>query len=105
MPENELRDAIFECFKTYEFWSLASLNHRIKQPEIYLKQNLEVVAQLVKGGNFNGKWQLKPENKLEGYENTKAEEAPEVSSPRVSDVELEDFDENIEMEDVPIQER
>lgn len=104
MPENELRDAIFKCFKRFEFWPMKSLIHDIRQPEVYLKQNLEKVAHLVRSGPRSGNWQLKPEHRLQGYEDTPQEQAPEVASPRVSDIEVDDMDdENVEMEDVPIQ--
>lgn len=104
MPENELMDAIFGCFKQYEFWPWKSLLHAIRQPESYLREKLEEVAHLVKGGKRNGKWQLKPASERIGnYVIPKAEDAPEVASPRMSDIEVEEADEeNVEMEDVLI---
>ena len=94
-------EEIFKCFKSYEYWSLKNLIREIRQPEIYLKQTLERVAHLIKSGRFSGQWQLKPESKLEGFEHVKLEQAPEVASPKASDVEFEEGeDENVEMEDV-----
>lgn len=103
MPENELMDAIFGCFKQYEFWPWKSLLHSIRQPESYLRANLEEVAHLVKGGKRNGKWQLKPATERIGnYVIPKAEDAPEDAS--MSDIEVGEVDEeNVEMEDVLIQ--
>lgn len=94
MPVNELMEEIFRCFKRYEYWSLKNLVREIRQPEVFLKQNLERVAHLIKSGRFSGQWQLKPDSKHEeGFDNVKSEQAPEVASPKVSDVEFEDGEE------------
>ena len=104
MPQNELLDAIFKCFKQYEFYSLKRLHSDLKQPEVYLRQTLELVAHSIKSGRHSGLWQLKPESKHQGYENSKPEQAPEVASPGVSDMEMDELDDdNVEMEDVQIQ--
>lgn len=75
MPQNELLDHIYECFKRYNYWSMKALRAELNQPEAYLKSTLEMVAELVKSGRFANTWTLKPENKIDQY--AKAEGAEE----------------------------
>lgn len=102
MPQNELLEEIFRCFKKYEYWSLKNLIREIRQPEIYLKQTLEKVAHLIKSGRFSGQWQLTPSSKAEqAIEHVKSEQAPELASPKISDMEFDDGEDEVEeMEDV-----
>ena len=108
IPENELLDQISKCFQSYTFWSLKSLIHEIRQPEQYLKQTLERVAVLIRSGRHAGLWQLKSDLKRFDdmkMEPVKMEQAPDVNSPRESDYEFEDVeDDNVEMQDVLIEE-
>ncbi|CAL5867273.1 uncharacterized protein PFLUO_LOCUS1488 [Penicillium psychrofluorescens] len=67
MPQNELLDHIFECFRNYRYWPFKTLKARLRQPEAYLKQTLEMVAHLVKSGDFAMTWELKPEAKESSY--------------------------------------
>jgi transcription initiation factor TFIIF subunit beta len=67
MPQNELLDHIFECFRNYRYWPFKTLKARLRQPETYLKQTLEMVAHLVKSGDFAMTWELKPEAKESSY--------------------------------------
>lgn len=67
IPQNELLDLIYECFKRYNYWSLKALKAELNQPEAYLKSTLEMIAELVKTGRFAMTWTLKPENKIEQY--------------------------------------
>ena len=84
MPQNELLDLIGECFKRYNYWPLKSLRAELNQPEAYLKQTLEKVAQLVRQGPHAMTWQLKPESKIsayadaQSYEHAKDEIAPDT---------------------------
>jgi len=64
MPRNELLDAIFQCFRKYNYWSLKTMKAELNQPEAYLKQVLESVAVLVRSGQFAMTYTLKPENRL-----------------------------------------
>ena len=64
IPQNELLDLIYDCFKRYTYWPLKSLKAELNQPEAYLKQTLELVAHLVRQGPHAMTWQLKPESKL-----------------------------------------
>ena len=100
---NDLLDQIFDCFSKFQYWSLKNLVHELRQPELYLKQTLEGIAHLIKSGHHSGLWQVKPEFRREGYENVKSEQAPDVASPKGSEFEFEDVeDENVEMEEVDL---
>ena len=83
MPQNELLDLIYDCFKRYNYWPLGSLKAELNQPEAYLKQTLEMVAHLIRQGPHAMTWQLKPESKIsayadaQSYEQVKDETAPD----------------------------
>ncbi|KAJ5183763.1 hypothetical protein N7492_001379 [Penicillium capsulatum] len=77
MPQNELLDRIFDCFRRYSHWRTQDLREQLQQPEQYLKQTLELVAHMVKTGDFSGTWALKPEAQQSNYALLpKAEMAP-----------------------------
>ncbi|KAI9846507.1 MAG: hypothetical protein M1837_003928 [Sclerophora amabilis] len=80
IPQNELLDLIFDCFKRYKYWSLKSLKTELRQPEAYLKSTLDLVAELVKTGRFAMTWTLKPESQSEQYAEIeiKDEQAPDL---------------------------
>ncbi|PYH97828.1 transcription initiation factor iif, beta subunit [Aspergillus ellipticus CBS 707.79] len=67
MPQNELLDLIYQCFREYKYWPFKMLKARLRQPEAYLKQTLEMVAHLVKAGDFAMTWELKPEARESNY--------------------------------------
>lgn len=69
MPQNELLDLIYQCFREYKYWPFKTLKARLQQPEAYLKQTLEMVAHLVKSGDFAMTWELKPEAMESNYAN------------------------------------
>ena len=112
MPQNELLDLIYNCFKRYNYWPLKSLKAELNQPENYLKQTLEMVAHLVKAGPHANTWQLKPEARIstyadaQSYDEVKDEIAPEsgYGLDGASDVGdalgTDEEDENVKMEDV-----
>ncbi|KAL5336832.1 transcription initiation factor IIF, beta subunit-domain-containing protein [Aspergillus crustosus] len=79
MPQNELLDLIYQCFREYRYWPFKALKSRLRQPEAYLKQTLEMIAHLVKSGDFAMTWELKPEARESNYSNAlepKQEAAP-----------------------------
>ncbi|KAJ9137884.1 Transcription initiation factor TFIIF subunit beta [Pleurostoma richardsiae] len=98
MPENELFDKIFQCFREYKYWSLKALRARIPQPELYLRETVEKVANLHKSGTFANHWSLKPEHQGQAT-GTEAELAPEVNADLDSD-EGEEYEDVLKMEDV-----
>lgn len=61
IPRNELLDVLFKLFEEYEYWSLKGLKGRTKQPESYLKEVLDEIADLIKKGPYSMKYSLKPE--------------------------------------------
>ncbi|KAI5308809.1 hypothetical protein KEM55_004802 [Ascosphaera atra] len=67
IPQNELLDLIYACFRRYRYWPFKALKAELKQPEAYLKQTLEMVAHLVRSGNFAMTWELKPEARESNY--------------------------------------
>ncbi|KAJ5591896.1 uncharacterized protein N7459_002265 [Penicillium hispanicum] len=67
IPQNELLDNIFGCFRRYQYWPFKALKATLRQPEAYLKQTLEMVAHLVKSGDFAMTWELKPEAQHSNY--------------------------------------
>ena len=81
MPQNELLDLIYECFREYKYWPFRSLKTRLQQPETYLKQTLEMVAHLVKSGDFAMTWELKPEARESNYANALYHEAKDELAP------------------------
>ena len=104
MPQNELLDMLYQCFKEYKYWPLASLKQRLRQPEAYLKETLEKVAILARSGPMTGKYQLKPEATSTrlgadgAFDDVKEEVAPDAD-PNGADI-TEDDDDDEEMEDV-----
>ncbi|KAL4786634.1 transcription initiation factor IIF, beta subunit-domain-containing protein [Aspergillus varians] len=79
MPQNELLDLVYQCFREYRYWPFKTLKARLRQPEAYLKQTLEMIAHLVKSGDFAMTWELKPEARESNYSNAlepKQEAAP-----------------------------
>ena len=55
-------DMIVGCFREFRYWYLKDLRARLKQPEQYLRQTLEIVAEMVRQGPQAMTWQLKPEH-------------------------------------------
>jgi transcription initiation factor TFIIF subunit beta len=72
---------------------MKGLREVTNQPEAYLKEVLEDMAIMNRSGPYNGKWSLKPEIKN-----------MRTSGGRNADntVDLDDDEEEVEMEDVPL---
>ncbi|KAL9130051.1 MAG: hypothetical protein Q9217_001655 [Psora testacea] len=113
MPRNDLLDLIYQAFQEYTYWPFKVLKDRVQQPEVYLKSTLEMIAFQAKSGSHMMEWQLKPEAKIGTYaeagafDAAKDEAAPDdglgVSFDGAEDMEQDD--ENIDMEDVPLEQR
>lgn len=95
MPQNELLDLIYQCFREYRYWPFKNLKARLRQPEAYLKQTLEMVAHLVKSGDFAMTWELKPEAKESNYANAMGYGEAKEELPPGTDL---NFDEGSEEE-------
>ncbi|KAI9048098.1 hypothetical protein LZ554_007894 [Drepanopeziza brunnea f. sp. 'monogermtubi'] len=104
MPQNELLDRIFECFRRYNYWSLKALRSELKQPEVYLRETLDLIAVLAKSGKFTGNWYLKPANRPENYDAVGDEAAPldgtVADDSDMADGEDGEDDEDVKFEDV-----
>lgn len=105
MPQNELLDRIFDCFRKYNYWSMKALRAELQQPEVYLKETLEKVAVLAKSGRFATNWSLKPENKIDNYNGDGEAVAPMAEGmggddSDMADEENDDEDEDVKFEDV-----
>ena len=80
MPRNELLDRLFACFAEYRYWSMRALRETLHQPEAYLKENLDSIAELVRSGQFNGNYKLRDDARQEAFNlEVKEEAAPEES--------------------------
>lgn len=61
MPRNELLDLLWACFRRYKYWSMKALRAELRQPEAYLREVLEDIADLPKSGKFAMNWTIKPD--------------------------------------------
>ncbi|KAK0723981.1 transcription initiation factor IIF, beta subunit-domain-containing protein [Apiosordaria backusii] len=95
-PENQLLDAIAECFGRHRFWSIKAFRNEIPQPEVYLRETLEKIAVLHRSGRFANHWQLRDE--YQGMLKT-AQPQDDAAAP-AADIISDDEDEDMKMEDV-----
>ncbi|KAK6198944.1 RNA polymerase II transcription initiation factor TFIIF middle subunit [Scheffersomyces amazonensis] len=99
MPKKDLLDLLFRLFEEYEYWSMKGLKERTRQPESYLKESLESIANLIKKGPYTSKYNLKPEfRRLRDAERTVRLGLDVTGADDNKD--KEDEDEDLEMEDV-----
>lgn len=98
MPQKDLLDLLFRLFEEYEYWSMKGLKERTRQPEMYLKESLELIANLIKKGPYTSKYNLKPE-----YRRLRdAERAARLGQAAgdENDNDNKDDDDDVEMEDI-----
>jgi transcription initiation factor TFIIF subunit beta len=102
MPQNELLDKIFECFRRYKYWSMKALRAELQQPEAYLRETLEKVAVLAKSGPFATQWSLTVTNTDSNYTGGDDAMAPDSGFAEESDTGMDDDDddEDVKFEDV-----
>ncbi|GAB7342593.1 hypothetical protein MBLNU457_g0766t1 [Dothideomycetes sp. NU457] len=106
ISENELLDALQQCFREYRYWSLRTLRQRLKQPEAYIRQNLEKIGELVKSGSrFAGNWKLTDvyEKTVRGGLSVKEEAAEEGLSEDDGEDEGDGDEEGDDFEDVKME--
>lgn len=60
VAKEDLVDMLHAAFDEYQYWPMKALKVRTKQPEQYLKDVLQEIAQLVKSGSFASTWQRLP---------------------------------------------
>jgi transcription initiation factor TFIIF subunit beta len=85
-----LLDMLHKCFDKYMYWPMKALKKETQQPEAYLKDCLEEIADLVRTGTFASNWMRK------AMFDTPNSVAQNAIAPALED---EDGDEE-EMEDV-----
>lgn len=93
-------DALFDRFREHRFWGLRDLRARLRQPEQWIKENLDEIAVMHRAGDFNGKWELKDE-----YKNKDASLMNSVgAAPKAEDSDVEmksdEDDDDEQFEDV-----
>ncbi|KAF4555370.1 TFIIF beta subunit-like protein [Elsinoe fawcettii] len=100
VSQTELMDMLTECFKEYRYWSLKALKGRLKQPEAFIKSEVERIATLIRSGPFTGQWKLRPE-----YEATLTGGTKDVKEEAAEEFEDDDDDEDDEgdFEDVKME--
>jgi transcription initiation factor TFIIF subunit beta len=64
VDKHVLIDKLLELFRQHRIWGLRDLKSKVNQPEAYLRDTLGEIAFMWKMGDFNGKWELKPEFKM-----------------------------------------
>ncbi|ANZ76292.1 BA75_03956T0 [Komagataella pastoris] len=100
MPQNQLLDVLFGLFDQYEYWTLKGLREKTSQPEAYLKEVLESVAELNKKGPYALRYSLKPEyKKLRDAERRARLLASGQAAPDKNDYD-DDEEENVEMVEI-----
>jgi transcription initiation factor TFIIF subunit beta len=104
MAENDLIDAINRCFSEYNYYSMKSLRARLRQPEAYLREVLDKVANLNRSGAFANLYSLKPEfrelAKQKSGNNALPEENTIAPAGNEGAEEFDEDEEDIKMEDV-----
>lgn len=92
MPQKDLFDLLFRLFEEYEYWLMKGLKERTRQPELYLKELLELIANLIKKGPYTSKYNLKAE-----YRRLRdAERAARLGLAKEEEVNEQEEDEDME---------
>ena len=94
-----LLDWIFQAFREFRYWPMKALKQRTKQPEAWLRQNLDGIAVLVKSGPFANCYQLADHFPNRQDYNKSAKEAAAVAD---EDAAGDEEEEDEEMEDVAL---
>ncbi|KAK3208514.1 hypothetical protein GRF29_77g968077 [Pseudopithomyces chartarum] len=90
MAQNELIDMLHSMFDEYKYWSMKAIKAKVKQPELFLKETLPKIAELVKSGYFASNWK-----RLEMFARPSKHDAAGDDT-----VKMEEDDDDDEMEDV-----
>jgi transcription initiation factor TFIIF subunit beta len=112
MPQNELLDLLFKCFKEWKHWHLKDIKARVQQPEAYLRQTLDMIAEMVKSGTYAGTWRLRRDANFAEYnaDMHDFEQAQEGKAPDgafgvdgasdIGDIDKSEDEDEVKMEDV-----
>lgn len=89
IPRNELLDLLFALFEDKPYWQIKALTENVQQPQVYLKEVMADIGQLIARGPYAGMWTLKDEYKSRGKEIKKLEEEdddkPKDVKPKLED--------------------
>ena len=105
MSEGDLLDRLYQCFRKYKYWSLRALKNELRQPEAFIKQTLDDIAELIRSGDFAMNYKLK--DSIAELANVKQEdvkeelatiksEDEEVSGMEAEDAEMDDDEDDDE---------
>ncbi|GAB7356218.1 hypothetical protein MBLNU459_g6796t1 [Dothideomycetes sp. NU459] len=61
ISQEDLLDALHDCFREFRYWSLRALKQKLHQPEAYIKTVVEKIATLIRSGPFAMQYKLNPE--------------------------------------------
>jgi len=67
----QVKEQLFKLFGDQRYWKVKALAEETSQPEAYLKEILNEIAERVPSGTYRNHWQLKPE-----YRDEDSEEEP-----------------------------
>lgn len=84
---------LFKLFREHKYWGLRDLRIRLRQPESWVKENLEEIAVMHRHGDFNGKWELKDTLKTDDGLLNASGEAPKAED---SDIDMKSEDDDFE---------
>jgi len=97
-PENQLMDELARCFSQHKYWSIKAFRNKIPQPEVYIRECLEKIAELNRSGPFANHWSLAKGN--EGLVQARNQSVPaDAAAPNPAD-DAASGDEDEFMEDV-----
>lgn len=100
MDKRDLMAKIFDCFRRFEYWSIKNLKAKLKQPEQWLRENLEEVAAMEKGGTFTQKWRLKEEYRRTIQAQNKGFDEDDEGDENDQNNANDDEDSDMDLEDV-----
>ncbi|KAM7196084.1 Transcription initiation factor IIF, beta subunit domain containing protein [Rhypophila sp. PSN 637] len=97
-PENRLMDELARCFSMHKYWSLKAFRNKIPQPEAFIRECLEKIAELNRTGPFANHWSLAKGN--EGLVQSLNPSVPaDAAAPNPAD-DVASGDEDEEMVDI-----
>lgn len=99
IPRNELLDLLFSHFDTADYWTIKALTEHVRQPQVYLKEVLGGIAQIVPRGPYMGMWSLKDEFKGRRAGKVEEEVVKEEEGKGKGKVEEDDEDEEDDDDD------
>ena len=91
----ELTNRLFTLFREKPYWGIRALRAVVEQPEGWIREVLEDIADLIRDGQYSGLYRLKDIWREEGGVKREDGEGGEVEG----DVDMEDDDEDEDDED------